>query len=119
MTGETAEQAHERGVLLGDKATAGAKEEVRLYLAQIGRKGGSAGTGPAKRRGDPEHYRGLAARSRKPTIKPHCQMTVHQEGTISFWSVLRQAWERRPAADIGAVDLATMSQQDRDAIARA
>jgi len=37
------------------------KEAVKAYLAEIGRKGGAAGTGSKKRR-SPEHYRkmGLA-----------------------------------------------------------
>lgn len=34
---------------------------VRAYLAQIGQRGGEAGKGRAKRRGDASHYRALSA----------------------------------------------------------
>lgn len=34
---------------------------VKAYLATIGKRGGTAGTGRKKRRGDAEHYRRLAA----------------------------------------------------------
>ncbi len=43
------------------------KEEIRRYLAALGKKGGAAGTGKAKRRG-PAHYQRitkLAAEARK------------------------------------------------------
>ena len=34
---------------------------VQKYLAEIGKKGGSAGRGASKRRGDSEHYRKMVA----------------------------------------------------------
>ena len=44
--------------------------DIKKYLATIGRKGGEAGTGEAKKRdaGDPDYYRrisGIAAAKRK------------------------------------------------------
>ena len=33
-------------------------------------------------------------------IKDQMEMTIHNDGTVSFWSVLRQSWERKP---LGAV----------------
>jgi hypothetical protein len=39
--------------------------QIKAYLSAIGRKGGSAGRGDAKRRGDSAHYRAMAARRRK------------------------------------------------------
>jgi hypothetical protein len=34
---------------------------VQKYLSKIGRNGGSAGTGDAKKRGDSEHYKKMRA----------------------------------------------------------
>ena len=32
---------------------------VKKYLSDLGKKGGAAGTGDKKRRGDPEYYRDM------------------------------------------------------------
>ena len=37
----------------------GDSEAVKKYLAEIGRRGGAAGKGAAKRRGNSEYYRGI------------------------------------------------------------
>jgi hypothetical protein len=43
---------------------------IKKYLAEIGRKGGEAGTGDAKKRGDSEHYKKMrAARETKKADK--------------------------------------------------
>jgi hypothetical protein len=34
---------------------------IKKYLAEIGRKGGEAGTGESKSRGDSEHYKKMRA----------------------------------------------------------
>lgn len=124
MPGFLSEQGSVRGLSNEDAVRRGAakagldpEECVLDYLAAIGRKGGQAGRGEAKRRGNSEHYRALAAM--RPQWKPDRAITVHDDGTVSFWSVLRQVWERRPAADIGDADLGTMPEVDRAAIAAA
>lgn len=38
---------------------------IRKYLKSLGEKGGAAGTGEKKRRGDSEFYRNLAKRKKK------------------------------------------------------
>lgn len=109
MPGFLSEQATVRGRSNEDAVRRGAakagldpEECVLDYLAAIGRKGGQAGRGEAMR----------------PQWKPNMAITVHDDGTVSYWSVLRQVWERRPAADIGDADLATMPEVDRAAITR-
>jgi len=48
----------------------GDSEAVKKYLAEIGRRGGAAGKGAAKRRGNSEYYRGIRRkRSRGPSIR--------------------------------------------------
>jgi hypothetical protein len=44
------------------------KAKMREYLASLGSKGGSAGTGKAKRR-DPEHYKKIAKKALDARIK--------------------------------------------------
>lgn len=44
------------------KTTASA---IRAYLSRIGQKGGAAGTGGAKRRGDAAYYRRIAQKAVK------------------------------------------------------
>jgi hypothetical protein len=47
------------------------KNEVQRYLKEIGSRGGKAGTGKAKRRGDAEHYKRMTeARERKRRACP-------------------------------------------------
>lgn len=44
--------------------------DVKKYLAKIGRKGGQSGTGDSKKRGDSEHYKKMrAAREAKRVDK--------------------------------------------------
>jgi len=49
-------------------------------------------------------------------IKDQMEMTIHNDGTVSFWSVLRQSWERKPLGAVKNEDVATMPEQDRQAI---
>jgi hypothetical protein len=44
-------------------------DALRDYLRDIGKRGGSAGRGASKRRGDADYYRELAARRRHPGRK--------------------------------------------------
>jgi hypothetical protein len=49
----------------------------------------------------------------KPTIKAKQQNTYHRDGTVSYWSVYTQCWERRPANSIPRDDLAAMNADER------
>lgn len=42
----------------------------KQYMKQIGKKGGSAGKGKAKSRGDSKYYSDLAAKRKKKPQKP-------------------------------------------------
>lgn len=53
-----------------------------------------------------------------PTIKTGYRSTFHRDGTVSFWNVLEQRWERRHAAHIPDAVLATLNDAERNAIAR-
>ena len=35
-----------------------------------------------------------------PTIKPEMKMTIHKDGTVSYWSVYRQQWARESTFDL-------------------
>jgi hypothetical protein len=49
----------------------------------------------------------------KPKIKEYAGITIHKDSTVSFWSVYRQCWERKPAVSIDSSDLMTMPECDR------
>lgn len=51
-----------------------------------------------------------------PTIKPNYQTTFHRDGTVSYWSVYRQQWERKAADAIADEDTAAMRSEDRERI---
>lgn len=53
-----------------------------------------------------------------PTIKTGFRCTFHRDGTVSFWNVLGQCWERRPALGISSDLLATLNDTERAAIAK-
>jgi hypothetical protein len=50
---------------------------ITKYLSGIGRKGGQAGTGEAKRRGDSAYYRAMRAKKSKPC--PRCRGTIGRD----------------------------------------
>lgn len=52
------------------------------------------------------------------TIKAGYKTTCHDDGTVSYWNVYTQQWERREAGAIEDRVLASMTQQERDRIAR-
>lgn len=52
----------------------------------------------------------------KPKIKPRQTITIHRDGTVSFFDVLAQQWERMPAKHVNATLLATLTQEDRNRI---
>jgi hypothetical protein len=39
--------------------------------------------------------------------------TFHRDGTITFWNVYQQRWQRQRASSMSDQDLASMSQKDR------
>ena len=56
--------------------------------------------------------------TRQPTIKADNANTYHRDGTVSYWDVYRQTWDRWPAAAIDDDVLATMTDTERKRIAR-
>jgi hypothetical protein len=54
----------------------------------------------------------------RPTIKTDRSITLHRDGSISFWDVRLQQWQRRPAAMIRAYELETLSTDERAAVTR-
>lgn len=60
------------------------RSAVSEYLAAIGRKGGSAGSGAAKRRAH-EHYQEMAARSAKAR---HVIVTVNRGGNWRLYATM-------------------------------
>lgn len=47
------------------------------------------------------------------------KMTIHKDGTVTYWSVCRQVWQRSDVHGISDEDLAAMSADDRKRIMRA
>ena len=56
--------------------------------------------------------------SAKPTVKSGYQSTYHRDGTVSFWNVNRQQWQRRDAEAIPSSVLSTLDNTERTRIAR-
>lgn len=54
----------------------------------------------------------------KPTIKHNLNNTYHQDGTVSYWDVYRQQWDRRPADRIDDSALVSMAEYERRRIAQ-
>lgn len=55
----------------------------------------------------------------KPKIKSDLSITVHRDGTVSYWNCLSQTWERQEAVSIADDVLATLNDTERRRIARA
>ena len=54
----------------------------------------------------------------KPTIKENGNMTFHRDGTVSFWSCHWQEWIRVHVSYLTHRDLAELSQEERDRVAK-
>ena len=55
----------------------------------------------------------------KPTIKPEMKTTVHRDGSVSYWSVNNQVWQRVGAGDlIQSKDFPTLNEQERARISK-
>lgn len=52
----------------------------------------------------------------KPTIKPRQTITIHKDGTVSFFDIMAQQWRRIPARHFDASTLATLSESERNRI---
>ena len=49
-----------------------------------------------------------------PTIKPNQEITIHRDGTVSYFSVYTQQWQRVSAAAlVGARDFLALTSADR------
>lgn len=57
----------------------------------------------------------------KPRIKKQQQITIHRDGTVSYWSIYRQVWDRTSAYNLTTRhdDYAALSDSDRTRISRA
>lgn len=55
-----------------------------------------------------------------PTIKPHYGTTYHRDGTVSYWSVYLQQWQRVSAYALTNRhdDFASLSEEERKRISR-
>ena len=54
-----------------------------------------------------------------PRIKPNYGTTYHRDGTVSYWSVYLQSWQRVSAYELTRhADYATLSSAERDRIGR-
>jgi hypothetical protein len=51
-------------------------------------------------------------------MKDQFATTFHRDGTVSIWSVYRQAWARMQPEWISDGTLSTLSEKDRERIAR-
>jgi len=44
--------------------------------------------------------------------------TYHRNGTVTVWNIFKQGWERLAARDVCPEILATLTQSERDRIAK-
>lgn len=56
--------------------------------------------------------------SKEPKYKPHRECTYHRDGTVSYWSVYKQQWDRTTAYDLcnRHDDYAALNEQERQRI---
>jgi hypothetical protein len=57
----------------------------------------------------------------EPTIKPKQKITIHRDGSVSYWSVYLQQWQRVSAMALTDRhdDYAALTESDRAKISRA
>lgn len=46
-------------------------------------------------------------------MRRHDTLTVHEDGTVTYWAVYDQAWRRDHVAGVPDYELAAMSQRER------
>ena len=63
-----------------DQFPPGVQQEIKLYMSFLGTKGGSAGRGASKRRGDSEYYKAIRA---KRTLKNKIKQAQDEAEKIS------------------------------------
>lgn len=56
----------------------------------------------------------MTATTIRPRITADLCPTLHRDGTVSYWSVTQQVWERR--TQVSDADLAAMSPAERTRI---
>jgi|WetSurSiteA1Bulk_404760.scaffolds.fasta_scaffold00868_6 hypothetical protein len=59
--------------MLSEKGLCGYCEHTRKYLSALGKKGGAAGTGESKKRGDSEHYKKMRAVREAKRVDKKCK----------------------------------------------
>ena len=52
----------------------------------------------------------------KPKIKPQMEMTLHRDGTVSYWDIYVQCWRRVLACMLEDNVLASFSDVERNKI---
>ena len=63
-----------------DQLRPGIQQEIKRYMSYLGTKGGSAGKGDSKRRGDSEYYKAIRA---KRTLKNKIKQAQDEAEKIS------------------------------------
>jgi len=63
-----------------DQFPPGIQQEIKRYMSYLGTKGGSAGKGDSKRRGDSEYYKAIRA---KRTLKNKIKQAQDEAEKIS------------------------------------
>jgi hypothetical protein len=67
-----------------------------------------------------QSYTGVCAEAaKKRRMKGNYETTIRRNGIVRYWSVYDQQWQRSHARLIADRDLATLTQGERDRIARA
>lgn len=51
-------------------------------------------------------------------VTPDLSITLHRDGTVSYWSVYEQRWRRDLAGSIADRELAAMNDDERERIRR-
>ena len=57
--------------------------------------------------------------AKQPKWKPNRQITLHRDGTVSYWDVYLQQWRRKHVALVDSRTLATMGDDERARITAA
>ena len=60
-----------------------------------------------------------AATTTAATTTDPYRTTIHRDGTVTYWSVYQQQWQRASAAALSDATLASLGARDRARVARA
>lgn len=50
---------------------------------------------------------------KKPTIKSNLACTFHRDGTVSYWDIYKQQWDRMNASSIRSSVLSSLNDNER------